>query len=64
MLRRRRKKDMPNLYVKCKKCGSKFASGIAMDRKSFETSTLVANYHTCPKGHTHQYNKEDYFFQE
>jgi len=57
---------MPKLYVKCKekKCGIKFASGIAMDRKSFETSTLVGNYHICPKGHKHQYNKEDYFFQE
>jgi hypothetical protein len=57
-------KDMPKLYVKCKECGVKFAAGIAMNRKSFETSTLVGNYHTCPKGHTHLYNKEDYFFPE
>ena len=57
---------MPKLYVKCKEknCGIKFASCIAMDRKSFETFTLVGNYHICPKGHEHQYNKEDYFFQE
>lgn len=55
---------MPKLYVKCKDCGVKFASGMAMDRKSFETSTLVGNYHTCPKRHKRQYNKEDYFFQE
>lgn len=55
---------MPKLYVKCKECGVKFAAGIAMNRKSFETSTLVGNYHTCPKGHTHLYNKEDYFFPE
>jgi len=55
---------MPKLYVRCKEknCSLKFASGIIMDRKSFETSILVGNYHTCPKGHTHQYSKKDYFF--
>jgi len=54
---------MPKLYIKCKECGAKFASGIAMDKKSFATTTLAGNYHKCPKGHIHQYNKEDYFFK-
>jgi hypothetical protein len=56
---------MPELYLKCKEknCGVEFPSGIVMDRKSFETTILAGNYHTCPKGHTHQYNKKDYFFK-
>ena len=57
---------MADLYLKCKEknCGTEFRSGIAMDKKSFETSTLTGNYHTCPKGHTYQYSKEDYFFKQ
>ena len=58
--------DMPKLYVRCKEknCEVEFASGLAMDKKSFETFTLIGNVHTCPNGHTHRYNKEDYFFKE
>jgi len=57
---------MPPLYVRCKElgCGVKFRSGISMDKQSFETATLISNYHTCPREHTHAYNKEDYFFQD
>lgn len=55
-------KDMPMLYVRCKICGTKFASGISVDKKSFETLTLKNNHHKCPRGHLHSYNKEDYFF--
>jgi hypothetical protein len=56
---------MPELYLKCKEknCGVEFPSGIVMDRKSFETTILAGNYHTCPKGHTRQYDKKDYFFK-
>ena len=48
------------LELKCKTCGVQFKSGIAMSRKTFETSMLVANEHKCPNGHVHSYNKEDY----
>jgi hypothetical protein len=56
---------MPELYLRCKEknCDAEFPSHIVMDKKSFETAILVSNYHTCPKGHTHKYNKEDYFFK-
>jgi len=54
---------MPLLYIKCKTCGVKFASGISIDKKSFETIGLKENYHICPKGHKHSYNKEDYSWE-
>lgn len=53
---------MPMLYLKCKTCGIRFPSGIASDRKSFETLSLINNTHQCPKGHEHAYNKKDYSF--
>ena len=57
---------MPDLYLKCKEknCGVEFRSGIAMDEKSYQTSVLEENLHTCPKGHTCQYGKKDYFFKK
>jgi hypothetical protein len=55
---------MPMLYVKCKTCGVEFASGMSFDKRSLETAILKANYHRCPKGHTHQYDKKDYYFKE
>ena len=52
------------LYVKCKICGFEFPTGIAMDQKGFAASSLIGNYHACPRcGATSQYNKEDYFFK-
>jgi len=56
--------EVPTLYLKCKTCGVEFSSGISGDKKSFETLTLRGNYHTCPKGHTHQYEKKDYYFKQ
>jgi hypothetical protein len=53
---------MGMLFLKCKTCGMKFASGISVDAKSFETLTLINNQHECPKGHCHSYDKRDYFF--
>jgi hypothetical protein len=53
---------MPMLYLKCKICGTKFASGIAVDEKSYKTLSLINNSHTCPKGHVSSYNKQDYSF--
>jgi hypothetical protein len=55
---------MPMLYLKCKTCGIEFASGMNFDKKSFETSILKGNYHTCPKGHSNKYDKKDYYFKE
>ena len=57
-------KIMPMLYLKCTTCGIEFASGFNFDKKSFETTVLRNNSHTCPRGHTHAYNKEDYYFKE
>jgi len=54
---------MPMLYLKCKGCNVEFASGISIDEKSFETTVLKGNYHTCPKGHNNQYDKKDYYFK-
>ena len=51
-------------YLRCKTCGIEFASGISTDKKSFETMALSKNQHTCPKGHTHAYDKKDYYFKE
>jgi hypothetical protein len=51
------------LYLKCKTCGVTFPSGIAMDKESFQSAMLRKNRHTCPSGHEHEYNKEDYFFK-
>jgi hypothetical protein len=52
---------MPKLYVKCKTCNTEFASGISVNEKSFKTLILSGNLHTCPKGHTHAYDKKEYF---
>lgn len=53
---------MPRVYLRCKTCNTEFASGVGFDQKSFETSIISRNQHTCPKGHTHTYDKKDYFF--
>jgi len=50
------------LHVRCKTCGREFASGMSFDEQSFNTAILPGNFHTCPTGHTHQYDKVDYFF--
>jgi DNA-directed RNA polymerase subunit RPC12/RpoP len=54
---------MGMLFLKCKTCGEKFASGISADEKSFKTLTLRNNTHQCPKcGQRHSYDTKDYFF--
>ena len=53
---------MPTLYLRCKTCGVKFASGIGADPKSFETLTLINNKHKCSNGHVNSYEKENYSF--
>ena len=53
---------MPMLYIRCKTFGLRFASGINVDPKSFETLTLKNNSHRCPNGHLHSYDKKDYSF--
>ena len=55
---------MATLYLNCKTCGMEFASGIAMDEKSFASTQLSNNSHTCPMGHTNSYNKKDYHFKK
>ena len=55
---------MPVLYLKCKTCGTEFSSQINIDKTSFKTTMLRQNYHYCPKGHGHPYDKKDYYFKE
>ena len=40
---------MPELKIKCPKCGHVTGTGISMDKKSFETSTLLNNTGKCQK---------------
>jgi len=54
---------MATLYLKCKTCGMEFASGIAMDEKSFATQ-LINMGHNCPMGHVNIYDKKDYHFKQ
>ena len=51
------------LELKCKICGVQFKSGLTMSKKSFKTTLLKDNYHTCPKGHTNSYDKNDYIIK-
>jgi hypothetical protein len=55
---------MPMLYLRCKTCKEEFASGINVDKKSFKTTILKQNFHSCPKRHVHPYDKIDYYFKE
>lgn len=49
----------------CKTCGQVFRSGIQMDPKSFETSTLSNNAESCRHCETvHSYDKGDYHFED
>jgi len=49
------------VYYKCKICGQEHRSPIAFgNKKSFESSTLVANTFQCPvTGKSASYDKED-----
>jgi hypothetical protein len=49
-----------DLYVKCKTCGIEFPAGIRSNPRSFATSMFIGNTYTCPNGHAHSYDKEDY----
>lgn len=52
------------LYVKCKKCGLTFPSGMAMDRKTFESATISGQQYECRYcGKKHTYEKADHFHQ-
>jgi hypothetical protein len=54
---------MGKLYLRCKTCGVEFQAGVVFDKKSFEVDALGMNRHTCPGGHTHHYNSEEYYFK-
>jgi hypothetical protein len=51
--------------VKCKACGTEFASPIQFDRGSFERPDVQmdSNSYQCPNGHSKSYNKADHFFR-
>jgi hypothetical protein len=51
---------MGMLFIKCPKTAKPVATGIAMDKKSFESSTLSQNSTSCPHCNgTHVWNKAD-----
>lgn len=54
------------VYYKCKICGEEHRSSIAFgDKKSFESSTLVANTLQCPvTGKSASYDKKDMLWKE
>ncbi len=53
------------LVCKNPECRKIFSSGIVMDRKSFETATLLGNIHKCPFcGKAEKYDKPDYILSE
>jgi endogenous inhibitor of DNA gyrase (YacG/DUF329 family) len=51
---------MAMLMIKCPATGKPTPTGVAMDKKSFETSVLTNNTTTCPhcKG-AHMWSKKD-----
>ena len=55
----------PMIYVKCKTkgCGLDFATGMNIDKKSFETCTLVDNGHIRPEVTPTSTAKPDYHFK-
>jgi hypothetical protein len=54
---------MGKLYLRCKTCGVEFQAGVVFDKNNFEADVLGLNSHTCPDGHTHQYDSEEYYFK-
>jgi hypothetical protein len=52
---------MGKLYLRCKTCNVEFQAGVVFDKNNFEADALEMNRHTCPGGHTHQYNSEEYY---
>ncbi len=56
--------SLPELYVKCNTCGIEFKTDISYDKESLKTAILRSYVHTCPKGHSNTYNKENYYFKE
>lgn len=51
---------MPMVMIKCPKTGKDVPTGIAMDKKSFDTSQMSGNRLRCPHcGDTHVWNKSD-----
>ena len=56
---------MPMIMVKCPKTGKDIATGIAMDKKAFESSEMSNNNIACPHcGETHVWNKAQAWVQQ
>jgi len=58
---------MPRLRLRCKTCGVEFPTNVSLDREVFEDERLedifTGRSHTCPSGHTNQYERRDYLFE-
>jgi len=58
---------MPRLHLRCKTCGVEFPTNMSLDREVFEDERLedifTGRSHTCPSGHTNQYERSDYHFK-
>lgn len=48
------------VVVTCPKTGKQVSTGMAMDKKSFETAIMSGNFFLCPAcGQTHTWDKKD-----
>jgi hypothetical protein len=59
-------RTMPSLFVKCRKCGEGFPSGIAIaDESGLGGVTMNGLHHTCPKcSSVGEFFTADYFVPE
>lgn len=56
---------MPNVMIKCPETNKPVSTGIAMDEKSFNSSTLSNNNVQCPHcGKMHTWQKEDAYLEK
>lgn len=56
---------MGMVMIKCPKTGKPLPTGIAMDKKSFESSSMSNNSVGCPHcGESHVWNKRDAWVAE
>jgi hypothetical protein len=59
---------MPRLRLRCKTCDVEFTTNMSLEREVFEDERLedifTGRSHTCPSGHTNQYDRCDYHFEQ
>lgn len=60
-----RKPSMAIIMIKCPKTGKDISTGMAMDKASFQSSSLSQNITSCPHcGNQHTWDKKDAWLQD